>query len=144
MGEVAAIVKIKAHDGITWLEQGGVDGVVGWGAAEGLDVDVQFVGADPVGGKEFGRPAASEGFQYVGILDTFIVARIAITAVVGHFHLYIQDFSLALLATFRPRIAFGVDMAEGSAQGLPYGLGSGALRSNKDDGGVLPLVFKGE
>ena len=63
------------------LQQRGVDGVVGRRAAQRLDVDIKMIGADAIGGKQLGGPAARQCLQDIGILDPFVIARIAEAAI---------------------------------------------------------------
>lgn len=39
VGQVPAVGQVQGHYALVWVEEAGVDGEVGWGAREGLDVD---------------------------------------------------------------------------------------------------------
>ncbi len=138
---MAAVVQVQPHDGVAGLQEGGVNGAVGGRAAEGLHIDVEVVGRYAIGGKQFGSAAAGERLQQIGIFDAFVIARVAITAVMGQFQRHIHNVGFALAAALFAGVAFGVDVGKGAAHGRAYRIRRGALTGNQDDAALLPPVF---
>ena len=67
VGEVAAVVKAHAHEGLAGLHEGGVDGDVGLGAGVGLDVGV-------FGAEEAVDALDGEGLGHVDELAAAVIA----------------------------------------------------------------------
>ena len=141
VGEVAAVEQVHAHDGVAWVDQGGVDGVVGRGAGERLDVDEQALGGEGRGGKGFGAAPAGQRFDDIGVFDALVVARVGIAAVVGQTLGVIEDLILAHHARLVVRVAFGVDVLELRAQRFAHGRGGGAFAGNEDQFANLAFGF---
>ena len=143
VGQMAAVVQVQAHDLVARLQESGVDGAVGRRAAQRLDVDVQIVGADAVGGEQLGRPPPGQRLDDVGVLDALVIARIAVAPVVGQLHVDVGDLGFGLAAAFLARITFGIDVAKAAAHDLRDGLRGFAFTGDQDDGrglaGLLPI-----
>ena len=138
MRQVAAHDQVHAHDGVAGIEQRAVYGVVGRRARERLYVDVEVVRAQPIRGEQLGSAAARQRFQNVGVLGSFVVALVGIAAELRQALFVIQDFALAHRARIVQRIALGVNVVKGRADGVANGEGHGALRRNQNQFFLLP------
>ena len=72
MGEMAAVGKVEAENGVAGLEDGGVGRGVGLGAGVGLDVDV-------VSAEELASAVAGQVFDNVGVFAAAVVAAAGIS-----------------------------------------------------------------
>ncbi len=110
MGQVAAVEQIHAHDGIANVDQGVVHGVVGRCAGEGLHVDINLIGREFFCGEGLGAAAAGQGFDGVGVFNTFIIARVGVAAEVGETGRIIQNLAFGHPAGFLIWVAFGIQV----------------------------------
>ena len=112
VGEVAAGGEIEAHDAVVGVEDGGVGGEIGRGAAVGLDIDAPFGRVEAVGDQGAGL---GEVFDLV---DEFVAA---VVAVAGH--------------------ALGVFVGEGAAQGFDDGEGGEVFGGDELDAAALAALL---
>src|SRR3990170_3369390 len=112
MGEVTAVQQIQTHHRIAGLEKSVIDSVVGWSSRQGLNVYVDILGGQPVGGEDLGASSPRKGLDDIGVLDPFVVARVGVSAVFSEPCGLVKEIHLRHAPCVFVRISFGEAAAE--------------------------------
>ncbi len=136
---MTAVQQVESHDGLAQGNQGLIHRVVGGCARKRLHVDIDLVRAVTVGSEGLGRAAAGQRLDHVGILHAFVIARVAVAAVLSQAGGVVEDLVLAHPARFLVRVAFGVDVLEGRAERLAHGQRRGRLGGDQNQFARLAL-----
>ena len=94
MRQVTAMEQVHAHDRVTGLDQGVVNGIDGGCTRKRLHIDVDLPGFDVVGGKGLSATTFGQRLQDIGILGAFVETRVRVTAEVRQTGRVIQDLLL--------------------------------------------------
>ena len=78
---MTAVIEVEAHDRVARLQERRINRAVGRRAAEGLHVDIEIIGRETIGGKQFGSSPARQSFEHIRIFDALVVARIAVATI---------------------------------------------------------------
>ena len=112
MGQMTTHQEVHTQDRIARLDQGGINSRVGRSAGERLHVYPEVIRVEIVGREEFRGTPASQGFQHIYVLNAFVVAWVAVTAISSELIGVIHEGVFVLVACFRAGITFGIDIGE--------------------------------
>ncbi len=142
MGQVPPVDQGEAHDRVARFQEGLLHRKVRRGTREGLDVDVDLVGGDRVGGEGLRAAPPGQGLDHVGVLDAPVVAAVTVAPVVGEVVLVVEDLLLVEPAHLRVGIPFGVDVHQRAAEGIPHSPRGAAFRRDHDQLASLSLLLQ--